>query len=214
MLSKTTFQAIRMSAVSALALATACGGDEEPSATPPPGGGFDAAVTTPDGGTGVPPAMAEAGACITTAFGTGAQCTLPGGGIGYQSCVNGVPMGACMSLIPEGGIGSILGDGGLGALLDSGLLGDAGLGIGFQDGSITFGDATIALPEAGTIRCAQGLECSSIGGSFGLPISACVEPGMQTPPSCPTPMQPCKIGMASGTCTNLFITNVCLVPCN
>ncbi|HEX6239246.1 MAG TPA: hypothetical protein VFZ61_00075, partial [Polyangiales bacterium] len=74
MLSK-TISSIRISGLMGLALATACGGDEEPSANPPANGGFDSAVTTPEAGTvvdsGVPGTGVDAGQCQNTQFGSG-----------------------------------------------------------------------------------------------------------------------------------------------
>jgi hypothetical protein len=207
-----------MSGLLALALATACSEEADPT---PPLTGSDSGILVQDSGVATDSgAGLDASQCLTTAFGTGAPCTIPGNNTpAYRMCTNGVPVGECMPLLPEGGLGSLFADGGLSGLLgDSslgGLLGDSGLGIGLNDGSITLGDSSITLPEAGTIKCPTGLECSQIGAAIGLPISACAAPGAGIPGAgdCTMGSGPCKLNGASGTCMNLLI-NVCLIPCN
>jgi hypothetical protein len=215
LISKNTNQAIGMSGLVALTLATACA--DEPASTP--ASGFDASVATSDSGVAAVPA-ADGGQCLTTQFGTGMQCTLPGGGFGYRMCTNGVPVGNCMSLLPEGGIASFLGEGGINSLLGEGgissILGEGGLSQFLGEGGINavLGDAAISL-EAGAVKCPQGLECSTGGSALGLPISGCAEPGQTLPPMGCMKGQPCKIGTAMGSCQDLLgFATICLVPCN
>ena len=211
MLSK-NISSIRISGLLGLALATACGGDEEPAAKPPVNGGFEAGVTTtPEAGTGLDAGApgGDAGQCMNTQLGSGVLCTLAGGTPGYRRCVNGVVMGECMSFLSGVDI-----DAAVNAIRDSGLLADTGLI--FSDGSVSWGDATITLPEAGTLKCGTGYMCSSTLGAFFPGISACVKEGGDGlfPDSCTTPMGTCMAGGKTGTCQNVLIGNFCIVPCN
>ena len=207
-----TLSSIRISGLAALALATACGGDDEPSANPG-NGGFDAAVTAPEAG--VPEASTgtgvDAGQCLVTQFGTGAPCALPGSTLGgYRMCVNGVPTGECMSFL-GGGDGGVDLDAAIGALRDSGL-------ITVGEGGLTIGDATITLPEAGAIKCPAPYMCLDAFKSFTGGLSACGEMGgivpLPPPGDCTTGSGPCKLGGVSGMCVNAVLANACVVVCN
>jgi hypothetical protein len=216
LISKKTNQAIRMSGLAALTLATACADD--PATTPATG--FDAGVVaaTPDSGAAVVPG-ADASQCLTTQFGTGAQCTLPGGGFGYRMCNNGVPYGDCMSLLPEGGIGAILGEAGIGAIFGEAgigaIFGEGGIGSILGDSGITLGDAGLNL-EAGTIKCPAPLSCLDTFKSLTGGLSACGKMGDFLPPAgnCTGPSGACKIDTASGTCAGAIGINACVIPCN
>jgi hypothetical protein len=211
MLSK-TFSSIRISGLMGLALATACGGDEEPSANPPANGGFDAAVTTPEAGSGGRDAGTstgvDAGQCLNTPLGSGVACTPAGGGYGYRTCVNGVPTGECVSVVPEGGINF---DAAIDALRDSGI-------INWGEGGLTVGDATITLPEGGAIKCPAPFMCLDAFKQVTGGLSACGEAGgiLPLPPAgdCTTGSGPCKLGGVTGMCVNAIVTNACVVVCN
>ena len=218
MLKQTTTYAIRIGGATLLALAAACGGDDEPKGGGP-GGGFDGGSSAIVADSGVPnnggaTGGLDSGVCVTTQLGSGVTCTLAGGNPGYRMCVNGMPTGDCMSFIPEGGLGAILGDGGIASFLDSSLFADSGLSV--NDGQITLGDATITLPEAGTLKCPAGYMCSTSLGALFPGISACVKEGGDGlfPDSCTTPNGACKTGTASGTCQNVLVGNFCITPCN
>ena len=111
MLSKKTNQALQLSGLAALALATACADDSTPNNNMVVGQN-DAAVITGDAGTGLPQGDAGAAGQCQSLFNLppSALCTTTAGGQGYRTCQNNVPVGDCLP-VPT------LGDGGLNALV-------------------------------------------------------------------------------------------------
>jgi hypothetical protein len=232
MLSKKTNQALKLSGLAALALATACSEESEPNNNVV--GQNDAAVIAGDAGTGLPPANdggVAAGSCQSIFnLPPSALCTTTAGAQGYRTCQNNVPVGDCIPLptLGDAGLGGLFGDAGLGGLLGDaglgGLFGDGGLsgiladsGLTFGEGGVMLGDATIPMLEAGTIKCQAPLTCLETFKSFTGGISTCAPAGAFLPPAgdCTMASGACKLEGAMGSCIGVpLVGNLCLVPCN